>query len=198
MKTFRELVSAVAILCTLWLTGCGSVNFMRKAEPNEILSAPPAGKALVNFHRPSNFGGAVDLPIFDREKLIGNCEGNCRFQYVCDPGEHIFIARREQVTVIQADLLSGKTYDIVVDIGMGWIQANIKLAPITRSEERRKLVEAWESSERVIVFVPDERALDFEKRNQKRIQDTLKDFIGGPKQNRVQRLAGNDARGSSP
>ena len=99
----------------------GEGSRLRDEVPAQVLEAPPAGKALVNFHRPySFFGGGDDLPVFDRKKLIGNTKAaNTGFQYVCEPGEHVFISRAGRAAVIQANLSAGKVYDIAMDSAPG-------------------------------------------------------------------------------
>jgi len=49
------------------------------------------------------------------------------FQHVCNPGEQVFIVWADHVTVVKADLAADKIYDIMVDVGMGWVQPNIVL-----------------------------------------------------------------------
>jgi hypothetical protein len=182
-----------AVVGSWLLSGC-SVAFMREAEPRERLQAPPPGKALVNFHRPSSMYNNDDLPVFDREKLIGNTKGSTGFQYVCDPGEHVFLAAAEQVTVIKAQLLPDKTYDVVCDAGMGWWSANLKLVPMEKAEPRRPKIPEWEESETLVVFVADEKAQAYEAKRREANAAILKDFLGGPKAERVTRLEPGDHR----
>jgi hypothetical protein len=175
--------------------GCTSVpHFTRAGEPHELLAAPPAGKALVNFHRPSGFGGGVDLPVFDGTTLIGNSLGKTRFQYVCDSGEHVFIARRESVSVVQAHLLGDQVYDVVTDVGLGWWSANIQIEPITKLHERRGELAKWEGAERLLVPVRDDAALAYEERQCSDIEVILEDFLGGAKSDRLRKLEPDDHR----
>ncbi len=175
--------------------GCVSApRFTRLGQPNELLASPPAGKALVNFHRPSGYGGGAEFPVYDRDRLIGNSFGACRFQYVCDPGEHVFIGSADHVSVIQADLKADKVYDVVVDITMGWWQANITLAPIGKANPRRPVVPEWEAKEKLLVPVQDATSGAWEDRMRPNNQRILADFMGGPKAERVVRLAADDCR----
>ena len=75
----RRIALVLCVLLVSSLQSCG-LAFMRQSMAGETtLSAPPSGKSLVNFHRPSGFGGAADFRIFDRENLIGNVAGGCLF-----------------------------------------------------------------------------------------------------------------------
>lgn len=120
----RRIALVLCVLLVSSLQSCG-LAFMRQSMAGETtLSAPPSGKSLVNFHRPSGFGGAADFRIFDRENLIGNVAGGCLFQYVCDPGEHVFVGTSQSTSVVRADLAADKVYDIVINVGMGFIRAD--------------------------------------------------------------------------
>jgi len=66
-----------------------------------------------------------------------------QFQHVCDPGEHLFLAWADQASVVKAELEAGKVYDIMVDISMGWVRGNIKLIPLAKDDDRRRV---WASS----------------------------------------------------
>ncbi len=190
----RGWVLGIAVLAAL-SAGCSSIpNFTRAGEPGELLAAPPAGKALVNFHRPSGYGGGADLPVFDRTTLIGNSLGKTRFQYVCDPGEHVFVARKDAVSVVQARLLGDRVYDIVIDVGMGWWSANIQIQPITKTHERRGELGKWEGLERLLVSVRNDAAVAYETKLRADLEGILKDFFGGSKADRLRKLEPDDHR----
>ena len=112
---------ALCALLLLAAPGCGT-RFMRPANPGEMIVEAPEGKALVNFHRPSSYGGHREYVIFDSFTFVGLDLGEQRFQYLADPGEHIFIgyltgSMWATVSVIKATLEAGKIYDCVVDAG---------------------------------------------------------------------------------
>lgn len=185
---------ALAILVSLTFQSCG-VRFMRKPAKGEVaLVAAPSGKALVNFHRPSGFGGAVDYYVFDQKKLIGNTKGGNLFQYTCDPGEHVFIGTAQRGSAIKADLVAGKVYDVVINVGMGFFTANISLEPITKDHKKRSELPKWEKREQLWVFADDERCRKFEDRRQRWAEDTLNDFLNGSHKDRLQTLGPDDHR----
>lgn len=84
------------------------------------ISKPEPGKALVNFVRPSFFGKAVKVSLWDGDKLVGICYGKQAFQYECDPGKHLFIAWSEYKSPVEAELLPDHAYYIVLRIRMGY------------------------------------------------------------------------------
>jgi hypothetical protein len=188
MRTLRLLATASLFLA---LAGCGGIRFMAKDD-----GAPrtaPADKALVNFVRPSNWGGGEDLPIFDGHKLIGNVEGKMIFPYLATPGEHWFIANKGIASVVKADLKAGQVYDIAIDIAPGAFSANVFLSPITKASERRGKVADWDKLPRYR-FADSADAGKFESKRSGDIDAILKDFKDGSKKDRVKALAADDHR----
>ena len=188
---------ALVICCVFAaaLQSCGGLQYMRTAEPNETrLTAAPEGMALVNFHRPSNYGGSLDYEVFDRTRLIGNTSGTTLFQYSCEPGEHVFIGVADRASAIQADLAAGGVYDVVVNIAPGWMQANITLEAIGAGHPKRSEVSAWEQREQLMLFVDDEDARSRSERRRAWAEKTLADFLGGSHHERLQRLSATDSR----
>jgi hypothetical protein len=187
MRPTLLLATALALV----LAGCGGTRFMDKAERQ---SAPPAGKALVNFHRPSNWGGGQDYPIFDRKALIGNLKGGSQFQYACDPGDHLFIGRADHVTAVKANVEAGKVYDILVDTSPGAWQLNIFLSPVAKDDARRSQLASFEKREKPLALADHEDARKYEEKQSKDLDQIIRDFDGGGKADRLKTLSPQDAR----
>lgn len=150
-------IALLACLLPL-LIGCGGVPYMREALPGEILTAPPEGKVLVNFNRDSGYGGHRVYAFFDGTKLIGCNEGESRVQYVCEPGKHTFIGYLTDsiwatVAVVDAELLPGKVYDCIVDIG--YFTAMIQMNPLKRGDARRENLADWDVDQDTLVLDPE-------------------------------------------
>lgn len=97
---------------------------------------PPAeGKAVVYFVRVSAMGFAVNFEYFDDDKYIGAFKGKNYMRYECDPGTHLLWASSENKEFITADLKSGGTYVVIVDIAMGIGKARVGLNPITAASD---------------------------------------------------------------
>jgi hypothetical protein len=188
MRTLRLLAFAALFLA---LAGCGGIRFM--ARDDGAPRTAPADKALVNFVRPSNWGGGEDLPIFDGKKLIGNVEGKMIFPYLTTPGEHWFIANKGHVSVVKADLKAGQVYDIAVDIAPGAFSANVFLSPIGKGSERRGKVAEWDSLPRYR-FADGPDATSFESKRAGQVDEILKDFQAGGKKDRIKTMAADDHR----
>jgi len=180
-------------LSMLLITGCRSVPKDITMVPR--MEQPPAGKALVNFHRPSSYDWRERFAIFDiNGTMLMDLPANYEFQYVCDPGKHHFIAWFDHVSVVEADLAADKVYDIMVDVGMGWVRANIRMTPLLKGDERRARLAEFEKKEQVMTQNRTAHITDYEQKRQPKIAEIKKDFLEGDKKDRVIRLGKDDCR----
>jgi hypothetical protein len=191
-KIFARLALALALVLIPLAVYAGLPKHL-KLVPK--ITQPPAGKALVNFHRPSNYGG-VKYAIFDSDgKMLIDLPGGSTFQMVCDPGQHLFMGWADHVTVVKADVAADKTYDIMIDIGMGWVKANIRLIPLLKGDPRReKLAEFEKREKKVVGLVRTEHVTDYEAKNKTRVEEIRRDFLGGGKSDRVSVMQADDCR----
>ncbi|MBA3710744.1 MAG: hypothetical protein H0W83_18220 [Planctomycetes bacterium] len=194
----RSTVLAVLSLATVLIAGCGGTRFM---EPGAMIDAAPAGKALVNIHRPSTaYGSGHDLVVWDGDHVIGNTHGKDMFQYVCEPGAHIFHAKHANVSVLRADLAPGKTYDIVTDCGPNFVpfqdSFRLWLNAIGASDSRRGDVGKWLSREKVLQLAGASEGdrQTYEKRYHADVQKYLHDFTEGEKKDKAGFLKLEDGR----
>jgi hypothetical protein len=194
MKIKRLAIHSLALCLAfaLPLAACAGSKLIK----TQRIASPPSGKALVNFHRPTAYGGTERFPIFDGTgKMLIDLPGKSEFQLVCDPGEQLFIAWADHVTVVKADMAADKTYDIMVDVGMGWMEANIRLMPLSKSDPRRAKLDEFEKREtHVWAMERNKHVIDYEAKNQDRVQQIKKDFIAGEKSDRIGSLSKSDCR----
>ena len=120
----------IAVLALL-MVSCGG-KYMIKSES---LPKPTEGKALVNFMRPSFFGKANENTMWDGEKLIGWVYGKQAFQYECEPGKHLFISWSEYKSPVEAELLPGRVYYIVLRTRMGGWRVRVHQIPVSPNHE---------------------------------------------------------------
>lgn len=130
---------ALTVVLTLLLVACGG-KYMTISQP---LPQPSEGKALVNFMRPSSFGGGVEATIWDGEKLIGWIYGKQAFQYECDPGKHLFVSWSEYKSPVEAELLPGRVYYIVLRTRMGAWRARVHQIPVNPNHELWQQALTW-------------------------------------------------------
>ncbi len=189
VNTMRQILMLCALVCSFALVGCGGTRFM---EPGARIDVPPAGKALVNIHRPSTaYGGGQDFFVWRNQEIVGNLHGQDMFQVVVDPGKQTFHAKHLNVSVIKAELAADKTYDIVCDCGPNYVPFQpafrLWLNAITPNSDRRGEVKKWMSFETTLVLSDKERA-DREKYQAKKLEDVQKylgDFTTGEKQEKA-------------
>jgi hypothetical protein len=97
----------------------------------------PDDAALVVFVRPSSFAAGYVIPIIDDQgRFLGEAGAKTHFAVVARPGDHMFVAWRENTTFLRARLLPGKTYFVEVATKPGMFQARTHLlavAPRTKS-----------------------------------------------------------------
>jgi hypothetical protein len=193
LPSFPRRARLLALMAIAALVAsCGGTRFMSSSDHR--LGAPPAGRVLVNFHRPSNWGGGQDFPVYDRFALIGNLKGGSEFQLVCDPGDHFFIGRADHVSCVRAHLAADRVYDIVVDVTPGAWQENIFLSPVHKDGRRQYKLGEFEDREEVFVLTDLDDARNFSAKHHDDIAEILADFDGGPKSERVRSLNADDCR----
>lgn len=112
------------ILMVWLLSACGPPRYLVK---DESMEAPPAGKSIVRFISPKAVGY-----VFDGEEVIGFAFPKTYFDYVTDPGRHLFITSMENKAFMEADLLPGKTYYVLMRLYMGVWRSRIAFLPVNK------------------------------------------------------------------
>ena len=150
MKNVAGIIKVLALAWVLSaLSGCSSSMM----KPAEVIQASPE-YAVVNFLRPSSFGGAIMFGMWDRENLVGILTSKNYIQYKARPGEHIFLARAENWSVIKANVLAGKTYYVLASPRMGWGKARVSLEVLKPDDKR---IDEWMASLKPIAVDPAQR-----------------------------------------
>lgn len=102
----------------------------------QVIKTPSEGKALVYFVRPSGLGMLINFKYFDGEKYLGKFSSGKYLAYECEPGNHLFWAKSENMDFVEAELEAGKVYIIQAEPMMGAIKAAVKLLPLNKSDKR--------------------------------------------------------------
>lgn len=113
--------------------------------------------ATVYFTRASSLGALVNFTYFDGETPIGRFNGPKYLKYKCKPGEHLFWARSENKSFVEANLEAGKIYIIDVKPQMGAIKAGVKLIPVDKRRYKIKKIQKLLAKRKTEIF--DEIAL---------------------------------------
>jgi hypothetical protein len=148
MKTDSGVTKLLlAVLLTVVLSGCASSMML----PTDTLIQPGPDYAVVNFLRPSSFGGAIKFGIWDSDNFVGVLTPKNYIQYKAAPGEHLFMARAENWAVIKANVAAGKTYYIVGAPRMGAWKARVALEVVNPDDPK---LQKWMTSLRPTMVDP--------------------------------------------
>jgi len=110
--------------------GCASPMM----QPAARLTNPDPARALVTFLRPSYFGGAITFGIWDSDSFVGVLGAGSYIEYPATPGPHVFLARAENWSYVNAQLEAGKRYYILAKVFPGVWKARIAFDPIRRGD----------------------------------------------------------------
>ena len=129
--------------------------YLMKEATTAIQPAPD--KATIVFIRPQSFAKEMAFGIWGGDQFLGNLKGQTYFQINTPPGEHYFLAKSENFSVLKADVEAGKTYYVKVAGSIGWSQAHIKLLPVTNETAKGELKKWLDGSKKVAI---DETVID--------------------------------------
>lgn len=104
-----------------------SATMLGQDVNESALIKPKEGKCMVYIARRSSTAMLIKFSIYDGETFLGKLGHNKYFAYECDPGHHVFIAKSENTSYIEADLEANKTYVIDAKVKMGIATARVGL-----------------------------------------------------------------------
>lgn len=137
------------------LSSCaGSSAYMK---PSASLAPPKKDKAIVRFMRPSGFAPAINFNLMDGSRVIGNSVAKSQFDYLVDPGHHLFIATAENKVFLEADLEPAKIYYVITRIYPGAWRARVAFLPVKKGSEYWDAVLGYEKE--LQILSPDEEKL---------------------------------------
>ncbi len=116
------------------------------------LETAPSDQSVVYFVRAKSMGSLVNFTFFDGKKAIGKFSGRKFFRYQCEPGKHLFWARSENRSFVEAELVAGKSYMIEAVPKMGGLKAAVKLVPVEADVHDLKKIKKVFSKKAVVTF----------------------------------------------
>ena len=154
-RRFEWRPAFLPVLTLLFLSSCaGSSTYMRPATSQ---NTPTPNKALVRFMRPSGMGFAINFNVMDGTKVIGNSVAKSQFDYLTEPGRHLFVSTAENKVFLEADLEPGKVYYIVTRVYPGAWRARVAFVAVTRGSEFWETVLQYDKE--LVRLEPDEAKL---------------------------------------
>jgi hypothetical protein len=186
----KSLFMAAVLMLAVLTPGVSNAAKTHLTEVARI-SAPPAGKALVNIHRrlkDSLAGNSIRSPIFDGSgTFLMDLPGDCECQLVCEPGQKTFITwyGASSVCVVTAELAPDKKYDLVLCLD----SKGVVLVPLSQAPAKLRKLDLdgpkQQQAEKVFTLQRDEAALSYEASQKAHIEQIKTDFLGGKKSGRV-------------
>src|SRR4030043_1061052 len=129
----KPCLKIIPVILFAIMAGCaGRSQYILKATPTE---APPPGKALVYFMRPSEMGFAINFQIWDGNHFVGLSQAKSYFAYQCNPGKHLFLGFAENKVAIEEELEAGKSYYIGTNVRVGGGENKVGGCKKTRGSE---------------------------------------------------------------
>jgi len=112
-----------------------------------MAAAPPPGKALIAFLRPSIWGGPVASSLFEivdnKAVMVGILHQKQRLNVVVTPGTHLYMLMGESAEFMSAEVLADKTYYVAIHPHMGVWKARFTLKPVHQDMLDTKEFENW-------------------------------------------------------
>jgi hypothetical protein len=143
--------------------------------PSVVSLQPTQDKALVRFMRPSAYGCAINFNILDGTKVIGNSLAKSQFDYLAEPGKHLFIAMAENKAFLEADLEAGKTYYVFTRVYTGAWKARVAFIAVNRGSKYWDHVRTYETALRKVT--PYTAALKaWEDANKSKIEELVSQY----------------------
>lgn len=129
-----KLAALVAALA-LGLTAHAASKEMQPAT--EPLPTPSAEQAVIEFMRPSAFGGAIKCAIFDitdgEPVFLGILAPKDKVVIACPAGKRLYMITGENADFMETDLAAGKTYRAIAIARMGAWKARFSLIPLKKN-----------------------------------------------------------------
>ena len=145
MKKFISVLTLIFLL-----SGCASTKqYVQNSDRNNSgNNYNNETMAQIYVLRPSSFGSAITLKIYQDEKFIGELGPNSYLSWQVDPanGKIEVISKAENYAMIVITPEVGKTYYIKQKVKMGWIMARTELEWL-KEEEALELLKKLKAPE---------------------------------------------------
>ncbi len=127
--------------CVNLLVGCISIPKVSQELDHEAKSLKPMpDQALVYVMRPTSYGSAVRMNVFQDDRLLGSLGGKRFIYQLIDPGSYTFSSHGENISRLPIKVEAGETYYLHQRVKMGMFSARTELVRIVSpSEARSKL-----------------------------------------------------------
>ena len=109
---------------------------------SEDLLNPDADHAVITFVGDYEKFKTIPVGVWSESNFLGRLNGHSLFQIKVAPGKHLYFAKYERWSVLEAEVEAGKSYYIQVTISRGWSQAHVRLIPV-KDDTGQSVIENW-------------------------------------------------------
>jgi len=141
------LVRCVFLFVLFVATGCAGPLARMRELPADQTIRPDADKATVLFMRPSGLGFAIASSVYelgpDGDRFVGIVPAKKKLAYSVAPGKTRFMVVSEAADFMDAELMAGKIYYVVVAPRIGVWKARFSLRPVGAERLGSEEVADW-------------------------------------------------------
>ncbi len=101
------------------------------------ITPPTEGKAVIYFLRTKSLGALMNFRFFEKNNYLGKFNGKNYIRYECDPGEHMFWVKAENIDFVKTNLTAGNIYLVENNAVMGGFSAGVKFRIVDYSNEKQ-------------------------------------------------------------
>ncbi len=135
MNYSRFRTIAAVLVVGVGLGACSGASMRPVSEPKVLTQKDPS-KAVIVFYRPLSFrGSAIFSPVFDitdgHPAILGLLITGQKLAYPVPPGKRRFMVVSETADFVDAEVLAGKTYYVMVQTRIGHRRARFSLLPVS-------------------------------------------------------------------
>ena len=159
MKSIKILLFATVFLL---------INSNRIYSQNTF-QLPSEGKAVIYFMRTTSLGAIMNFRFFDGEKYLGKFKDKNYLRYECEPGEHLFWVKAENIDYLQANLLADKVYVVESNSVMGAFSSGVKFNILDFNDAKKM--------KRVFKLLNKKEPLVFDEKELLEDQNDMQDII---------------------
>lgn len=136
----KRITGLILVLSSVVLGACAAPNMLH-SDLGQAVSEPEANKALVVFMG-SRKAYTAHAAVFEDDKFVAMVPHSSKFAYMTNPGKHLYMVVSEAADFLDAELLAGKTYYVIVAPRMGGWRARFSLLPVHREGFNDRNVQA--------------------------------------------------------
>jgi hypothetical protein len=131
MARVPSLLLTALLVLGASVVGCTrrNVNMTPTGQAAATLKPHP-GNSLVVFLRPGRAAGLVHASVYDDDTILGVSSANTAIPYQAKPGTHRFMVVGEAADFLDADLVEGRTYYVLVGYRTGAWRVRFSLVPL--------------------------------------------------------------------